>query len=51
VPASRLKLQVWSERQHVWRTAYCLVTVLHENLIMLKAFGFRVRVGGRYEPY
>lgn len=42
----RVKLQVQNERGR-WRTAYCLVTMLHENLIHLKAFGFKVRVGGR----
>jgi hypothetical protein len=45
--APRLKLQVWSTTQQRWKTAYCLVTMLHENLIHLKAFGFKVRVGGR----
>jgi hypothetical protein len=43
----RVKFEVWSERKHQWRTAHCLVTMLHENLIHMKAFGFKVRVGGR----
>lgn len=47
--APRVRLQVWSESGGRWRTAYCLITMLHENLIHLKAFGFRVRVGGRDE--
>lgn len=46
----RLKLQVWSEKNQKWRTVYVLITMLHENLIHLKAFGFKVRVGGRDEP-
>ena len=45
----RLKLEVWSDTLQRWTTAYCLITLLHENLIHLKAYGFRVRVGGRDE--
>jgi hypothetical protein len=41
----RLKIQVWSERLQQWKTAYCLITMLHENLILMKAFRFKVRVG------
>ena len=41
----RLKFQVWSESQHYWRTAYVLITLLHENLIMMKAHGMHVRIG------
>jgi hypothetical protein len=40
----RLKLQVWSEHLQRWKTAHVLITLLHENLIHLKAFGFEVRV-------
>ncbi len=43
--AQRIKLQVWSDVQQRWRSAYCLVTMLHENLILLKAFGITFRVG------
>lgn len=43
--AARLKFQVWSDTQKRWRTAYVLVTMLHENLIMMKAHGMKVRVG------
>jgi hypothetical protein len=43
----RLKFQVWSERFQQWKTAYVLVTLLHENLIHMKAYGFKVHVGGR----
>jgi hypothetical protein len=43
--APRLKFQVWSDAQQRWKTAYCLVTMLHENLIFMKAFGIEVRVG------
>jgi hypothetical protein len=43
--ASRLKFQVWSDAQQRWKMAYCLITMLHENLILMKAFGFKVRVG------
>jgi hypothetical protein len=42
----RLKLQVWSTEHQRWRTAYVLITRLHENLIHLKAFGIRYRIGG-----
>lgn len=42
----RVKLQV-QRNDGRWRTAYCLITLLHENLIHLKAFGFKVRVGRR----
>lgn len=44
----RVKLQVQNDKGH-WRTAWCLITLLHENLIHLKAFGFKARVGGRPE--
>jgi len=44
--AQRLKFQVWSDAQGRWKTAYCLITMLHENLIFMKAFGIKVRVGG-----
>lgn len=47
--APRVRLQVWSETQQRWRQALCLVTMLHENLIHLKAYGFKVRIGGRPE--
>ena len=47
--APRVKFQVWSESKHRWRTAYCLVTMLHENLIHMRAFGIPVRVGGRLQ--
>jgi hypothetical protein len=43
--APRVKFQVWSEEKRQWRTAYCLITMLHENLIHMKAFGIPVRVG------
>jgi len=43
VSAPRLKLQVLNDKGQ-WRTAYCLITMLHENLILLKAFGLKVRV-------
>lgn len=45
---NRVKLQVQRDDGR-WRTAYCLITMLHENLILLKAYGFKVRVGGRNE--
>jgi hypothetical protein len=41
----RLKFQAWSEAQQRWKTTYCLITMLHENLIMMKAHGIKVRVG------
>lgn len=44
--APRVKFQVWSEEKHAWRTTYCLITMLHENLIHMKAFGIPARVGG-----
>lgn len=44
----RLKLQVLNDKGR-WRTAYVLITMLHENLIMLKAHGFKVRINGRPE--
>ncbi len=47
--APRVKFQVWSDTHQRWRTAYCLVTMLYENLIHMKAFGIPVRVGGRDE--
>jgi hypothetical protein len=43
--APRMKFQVWSDIQRRWRTAYCLITMLHENLIHMKMFGIKVRVG------
>ena len=51
VSAPRLKFQVWSDVQQRWKTAYCLVTTLHENLIMMKAHGLKVRVNGRDEIF
>jgi hypothetical protein len=42
----RLKFQVWSEHKSQWCAAYCLITMLHENLLMMKAHGIKVRVGG-----
>jgi hypothetical protein len=47
--APRVKFQV-QRTDGRWRTAYCLVTMLHENLIHMKAYGFKVRVGGREQP-
>ena len=47
----RVKLEIWSENFQRWKSAYCLVTMLHENLIHLKEFGFTVRVGGRVENF
>jgi len=41
----RLKLQVWSTEFKRWKTAHVLITMLHENLIMMKAHGMTVRVG------
>jgi hypothetical protein len=41
----RVKLQIWSDAKQRWRTAYCLVTLLHESLLMAKAHGLTVRVG------
>jgi hypothetical protein len=49
VSAPRVKFQVWSDTKRRWRTAYCLMTMLHENLIHMKAYGIRVRVGGHDE--
>lgn len=46
----RPKLQVQNDKGY-WRTAYVLITMLHENLILLKAYGFKVRVGGRDEKF
>jgi hypothetical protein len=43
--APRLKFQVWSEKFGRWKTVYVLVTMLHENLIHMKAHGLKVRVG------
>jgi hypothetical protein len=43
VSAPRIKFQVWNGER--WKTAQCLVTMLHENLIFMKAFGIKVRVG------
>lgn len=48
--AWRVKFEVWSEAKQQWRTAYCLITMLHENLIHMKSFGFKVRVNGREQP-
>ena len=48
--APRFKFQVWSDHFQRWKTAYVLVTMLHENLIMMKGHGLRVRVNGRPEP-
>ena len=41
----RLKFQVWSDAGQRWKTAYCLITMLHENLIHMKAFGIEACVG------
>jgi hypothetical protein len=41
----RLKFQIWSDKFQTWKTTYVLVTMLHENLIMMKAHGMKVRVG------
>lgn len=46
--APRLKFQVWSDTHQRWRTAYCLITMLHENLIHMKAFRITVRVGSEW---
>jgi hypothetical protein len=45
VSAPRLKFQVWSDTQQRWRTAHCLITMLHENLILMNARGIKTRVG------
>jgi hypothetical protein len=45
--APRLKLQVWSEHFRRWKTAHVLITMLHENLIHMKAHGLKVRVGSQ----
>jgi hypothetical protein len=44
--AQREKFQVWSDTHQQWRTAYVRVTMLYANLTMMKAHGFKVRVGG-----
>ncbi len=43
----RVKFEVWNEAKQYWAPSYCLITMLHENLIHMKAFGIKVRVGGR----
>lgn len=43
--APRLKFQIWNEKKQYWATAYVLITMLHENLLMMKAHGIKVRVG------
>jgi hypothetical protein len=45
--SGRIKLQVWGDTSRRWKTAYCLITMLHENLIHMKAFGIKVRVGSQ----
>lgn len=42
----RIKFQVWSEGQKRWRTVYVLGKQLRENVIALKGYGFKIRVGG-----
>jgi hypothetical protein len=43
--APRIKFQIWNDRKQYWVTAYCLITLLQENLIHMKAFGIETRVG------
>lgn len=45
--APRVKFEIWNEHKQYWAGAWCLITMLHENLIQMKAHGLRVRVGGR----
>jgi hypothetical protein len=40
----RVRVRVQNEQGH-WRTAYVLWSKLAENLSLLKAYGFKVRVG------
>lgn len=49
--APRVKLEIWNEHRQYWAGAWCLITMLHENLIMMKAHGFKVRVNGRDEIF
>ena len=42
----RIKFQVWSEGQKRWRTVYVLGKQLRENVIALKGYGFKIRIGG-----
>lgn len=40
----RIKFQVWSTDQHRWKSCYVLINMLHSNLLMMRAHGFKVRV-------
>lgn len=44
--SGRIKFQVWSEDQKRWRTVYVLCKQLPENVIALKGYGFKIRIGG-----
>lgn len=39
----RVKLQVWSEKQGRWRTAYCRHDLIVTNIKLLTKHGFMVR--------
>jgi hypothetical protein len=43
--APRVKFQVWSDAQKLWRAAYSPIPMLLANITLMKAYGIKVRVG------
>jgi hypothetical protein len=42
----RIKFQVWSDGQQRWRTVYVYADKLRDNVILLRSYGLKFRVGG-----
>jgi hypothetical protein len=43
---SRLKFQVWSEKQNRWRTVYVRSADLMANVTLLRGSSIKFRIGG-----
>ena len=43
---NRIKFQVWSGTQQRWRTVYVKADMLRPNVILLRAYDMKFRVGG-----
>lgn len=43
---NRIKFQVWSDDQQRWRTVYVQSDKLRDNVVLLRAYGMKFRVGG-----
>jgi hypothetical protein len=40
----RVKFQVWSKAQQRWRTTYCRISMVAQNIARMKLYGIKVRL-------